>query len=172
MITTILQVLQADYRLFVHRHFMDVASTSQASSRHGSRGVATAVDSPRLTKKNSISICSFLREYDEYARELKECAQQITGGNLVSTDIEKPVQIKLCVNSEWLESFIDLEFILNADSYDSLEGVTLRNYLDSKASSVKDVVTIDMLDNIVEKNLRINMDEKDARFKTENLFVS
>lgn len=98
---------------------MDVASSIQASSRHGLRVVATTVDQPRLTNTNPIAISAFLWEYDQYAWEVKERSQQIAGDNRMSTDIPKPFHIKIRVNSEWLESVVDLGFIPAAKSYEA-----------------------------------------------------
>lgn len=44
-------------------------------------------------------------------------------------------------------------------------------YLESKAASSKDFVTIDMLDKIVDNHLQIDMAHRDARSRIENLFV-
>lgn len=129
---------------------MDVASSSQASKRQGSHVVATIPDQPRLTKTNSIAIHAFLREYDQYAREVNKIALQISGEDVLSTDISRPVQLKFCVNSEWLESVIHLRFIKGVTKYGDHTDNQLQMYPISKTESTKDVVTIDMLDKFVE----------------------
>lgn len=48
---------------------MDVALTSHASSRNGSRLIATGIEQPRLTKTDYASIHEVPREYHQYARE-------------------------------------------------------------------------------------------------------
>lgn len=151
---------------------MDVASSSQASHRQGSRVVATAVEHPRLTKTNSAAICMFLREYDQYDREVKERAQQIVCEQVLSTDVAKPVQHKFCVDSEWLESVIELDYIKGVKSYDELTDANLCEYLESKAEPSKSVVTTDMLDKIFEDSLRMDMTDNDARSRIEDLFVT
>lgn len=82
---------------------MDIASSSQDSPV-----VATAIDHPRLTKTEPSSIRSFLREYDQYTHEITARAQQLVNTAVVSTDVARPIQLKYCVPSEWLESVIDL----------------------------------------------------------------
>lgn len=83
---------------------------------------------------------------------MSERAQQITGEDVLSTDNAKPVQLKFGVNSIWLESVIDLEFIKGVTKYEDLTDDQLRTYLDSKTESSKDVLSIDMLDKIFEES--------------------
>ena len=94
---------------------MNVALSSQ-----GPRHVTTAVEHPRLTKTDAASVRLFLRAYEQYAREVNERARQVVGEDVISTEAAKPVQMKYCVNAEWLESLIDLDFIPNVSSYNSL----------------------------------------------------
>lgn len=94
---------------------MDIASSSQASRRQGPSVVATAVDHARLTKTNLTAIRSFRRDYNQYAREVSQRALQLTGGDLISTDVSKPAQLKFCENSEWLDSVIDFRFHWQGD---------------------------------------------------------
>lgn len=90
---------------------MDVASSIQAPIGQGTRIVATAVENPRLTKTDAASIQSFLRDYDQYSREIIERAKRLVGDQVTSTETSKPVQVRSCVNAEWLESVVDLCFI-------------------------------------------------------------
>lgn len=76
------------------------------------------------------------------------------------------------MNSEWLESVIDLGFIEKVTEYDNLTDDQLRTYLDSNVESSKDVITIDMLDKNLEDNMRMDMNDKDATSRIEKLFIS
>lgn len=64
--------------------------------------------------------------------EVKERDKQITGE---SKDLNKvkPVSLKYCVNQEWLQSMIELDFNDNVQSYEDLTEKLLRAYLNEKA---------------------------------------
>lgn len=151
---------------------MDVASSSQVFRRQGSPVVATSVDHLRLTKTNLTALLAFLLEYDDYTPEVTELVLQITGKDILLTVVAKPVQIKFCVNSEWLESLIDLNFIKKVTSYDNQTNDQLRKYLESEAEFLKDVVTMDMLDKIVEQSISITMNDKHAKSRIETSLPS
>lgn len=63
--------------------------------------------------------------------------------------------MKFWVNLERHEWIIDLGFISNVDNYDSPKDATTCNHLELQAASIKDVVTMNILDNIVEKNFEL-----------------
>lgn len=92
---------------------MDVASLRKASSRRGSRFVATTVGHPRLTKTNLSAIRAFLREYEHYAREVQERAQPLLDNTVSSTETSEPIQMNFCVKFDRLGLVADLGFIPN-----------------------------------------------------------
>lgn len=114
----------------------------------------------------------FLRLYDQYAREVNKRARQLVADDFVSAEVVNPVRLKYCVDSEWLESLIELEFIPDVTSYDELQDSHIGSYLDGKAEESKEVMTISVLDKLVENELRIDMSDKDARSRIETLFMS
>lgn len=124
--------------------------------------VATAVDHPRLPAADALSIRAFLRLYDQYATEIKECAYQFVAQDTVTTELINPVSLKFCVDAEWLEATISLSFIDRVTSVDTLIEHRLRSYLASKAIESKQVVTLVKLDDIVSQELCINMREGNA----------
>lgn len=133
--------------------------------------VSTTVDHPRLLKTDSAAIRSFLRSYDQYAKEVEERARQLSRHTVVTEPIS-PVHLKFCVDADWIESLLTLGFIADTSSYEDLTDELLRSYLEKKAEESKEVVTIDTLDKLVEDKLRIDMTDSDARSRIENLFVS
>lgn len=119
---------------------MNVTSSSQSSRR-----VATAVEHPRLTKTDAVSVRLLLRTYKQYARELNVRARQLVGEDVITTEATKSLQIKYCVNAEWLESLINLDFIFNVCSYDAINESQLEQYLTKNAEESKDLVNINSL---------------------------
>lgn len=99
-------------------------------------------------------------------------AKQLAGDMVFAPEATKPVQRKFCVDSEWLKTVIGLGFIPDVDSYEDLVGDDLHTYLESMAAASRDVMTIDILDQIVRQNLKIDMRDKDVRSRIKNLFVS
>lgn len=97
---------------------------------------------------------------------------QLTGGDITMTDVARPGQLKLCVNSERLESAIDLAFIEKLMKYKDLTDNQLRIYLNSKVESPKDIVTINTLDMMVEDDLRMDINDKDKTSQIGSVIIS
>lgn len=57
-------------------------------------------------------------------------------------------------------------------TYDNLTEKRLQKYADDKLIESREVVTLDVLDDLVTKILRINMADSNAQSRIENLFVS
>lgn len=144
---------------------------TQRNTASTSNYVATTVDHPRLVNVDAPSIRVFLRAYDQYATEVTQRAKQLVGDNFVTSEVVTPVNLKFCVDAEWLESMIELDFIEDVDSYDGLSDGILRAYLEKKAETAKDVITMSVLDEIVRKDLRMNMHDANATSRIESVFV-
>ena len=84
---------------------------SSTPAANSSKFVATSVDHPRLTEADASSIRVFLRAYDQYATELKERSRQVLSEDSLSTEVVKPVNLKFCVDAEWLESTVGNRFL-------------------------------------------------------------
>lgn len=153
---------------------MDVeSSTSRPTSGQGSRFFSTAVEHPRLAKTDAASVRLFLRRpNDQYVCIGKERARQIVGQEAISSEAATPLQMKFCVDAEWLGSLIELHFLPEVPSYDEVNDEQLRDYLSKKAEESKNVETIETLDLIVENELHTDMEDKDARSRIQTLFVS
>lgn len=130
------------------------------------------VDHSRLKTTDAASIRYFLRAYDNYAKEVQERARQLVARNVVTNEVVTPVNLKFCVDSKWLESLIALNFIDKVSTYYDLSDSQLRSFLEKKAKESKEVVTLNMLDNIVKRELHTNMQDPNAKSRTENLFIS
>lgn len=86
-------------------------------------------------------------------------------------EITRPVSLKICVDAEYLESGIALGIIAAAD-YDSLSNVGLRTYLETSAQETKESINLETLDHIVDEELRLEIFDRNAKSRMENLFVS
>lgn len=73
---------------------------------------------------------------------------------------------------DWVESLIALNFIEDVESYETLEDKTLRKFLEDESKESKEVLSMDILDDIVSKELRTNMSDRNAKSRMRNLFVS
>lgn len=67
---------------------------------------------------------------------------------------------------------MDLDYIPEVSSYDSLQDMQLPKFQEKKARDLKEVVPIDTSENLVEEEIQINMTDRDSRSLTETLFVS
>ena len=133
--------------------------------------MSATVDHPRLVKQDPNSIRIFLRLYDQYTNEVLARALQLSDSEQPA-EAGKPVDLKFCVEPEYLESAIALGFIPGVLSYRQLDDTTLRAFLDKKAEECKESVTLSSLDNFVSKNLKMDMQDSSAVSRMQSLFVS
>ena len=133
--------------------------------------ISITVSHPRLVETDAESIRTFLRKYDKYCHEIRSRALQIAGGS-GAADAVKPIDLKFCIDVEYLESSIALGFIPGVDSYETLTDTEVRNFLNSRAVESKEVVTLDKLDKIVDGELRTNMRNNNATARMKDLFAS
>lgn len=114
----------------------------------------------------------FMRRYDHYATEIKSRAHQLAFEDATTTEAVRPVNLKIFVDSEWLESAVSLGFIDGADTVEDLTDELLRKYLEKKAEEKKELFTVSTLDAIIQKELTMDMYDKSAKSRMESLFTS
>ena len=149
-----------------------VSQTSDAAAdAAGSKFVATSVYHPRLLRVDAESIRIFLQMYEQYKREVEFHAQQLTVGG-ITTETVRLVKLKFCVDLEITESALALGFISGFTDYDKLTDDALMIYLEEKAQDSRDSVTLETLDGLVRVGFRMYMSDKDAKSRTEALFMS
>lgn len=135
--------------------------------------VVVLVNHPCLLKTVPGSIRKFLQNYDQYARTEIARAKKLhlSISSTMFTDAVKPVDLKFCVDEHYLILAIALDFIKKVESFEALTNERLRTYLAEEAEESKNAVIIESLDALVEKELNINMENKNARFCMQGLFV-
>jgi len=148
----------------------EVSHASVAASTAPS--VTTLVSHPRLLRTDADSIRVFLRLYDQYCCEVVARVQKITQSGTVMTESVRPVNLKYCVDPEYLESVIALGFLKDVDDYESLSDETLRSYLDDKAKQCEEAATLDSLEKVVGAELQMYMTDPDARSRMECLLAA
>ena len=75
------------------------------------------------------------------------------------TEAITPVNLSFCVDPDWLESLVSLGFMEGVTTTKELDDSTLRAYLEAEAEESKEVVNLKTLDEIVNRELRINMED-------------
>lgn len=88
--------------------------------------VSTSVDHPHLERLDSESIRIFLRRYDDYCKEVTARAEQLLASSTVTTEPIRPVSLTFCIDSEQIQSALDLGFIEGVEEYEKTW--TIRNY--------------------------------------------
>ena len=136
----------------------------------GNLNISTNINHPTLRKHDAESIRIFLRKYDQYVTEIVERSAQY--GDVDAAGTARPVQLKFCVDSEYLASAIDLGFVDGVDTIEELTDPLLRAYLEKKAETSKETVTLSALDKMVEKHLSMNMSDPSATSRMQGLFIS
>lgn len=125
----------------------------------------------RLTKTDTSSIRVFLQAYDQYIMEVKVRGERLPAKNVVCTKLSRSANIKFCVDVEWVESLTALAFFDDVLTYDILAEWCYQNFLDENSIASKKVATLDVLDDLVEKKLRIYLVGSISQSWIENLFV-
>lgn len=155
------------------------SSSSPADITTKSGNVAVSVDHPLLEKTDPASIRVFLQRYDQYCRTVVARAKQLTSSSSLddastptTTEAISPVELKYCVSAEHFTSCIMLGFMEGVTSFATLTNTQLRKYLDKQAEESKEAVTLEGLDDIISKELVMNMANKNARSRMEGLFIS
>lgn len=82
------------------------------------------------------------------------------------------VKLKFCVDPELLQSETVLGFIDDATDVETLSDTVLRQSLDKIAEEKKDSITVTELDNIVDKELKMDMSDKSSRARMKTLFIN
>ena len=134
--------------------------------------VAFSVDHPRLTNTNPKAIRVFLSRYDQYSKEVTARALQLSVVNSTTTEPARPVSMTYCVDSEWLQSYIDLEYIPDVETPHDLTDTKLRLYLESEAEEEKHTTTMTEIDAIIKRELVMNMSNSSSRSRMKSLFTS
>lgn len=98
--------------------------------------------------------------------------------NLLLGTLYRPRRLLLLVlsfgwmaNGEWVEPLIDLDFSDSVKFYADLLDSVLWTYLDNESKKTKKIVTLDVLDELVKKELRMNMVDSNANSRVKNLFT-
>lgn len=110
--------------------------------------VPVSVNHPRLDNVDLETIRVLLSLYDQYCTEMKKRAKQLPSSS-TTTDEVGPVDLKFCVDPEYLEYAITLDYIEGVESYQELSDSVLLYYLEDQAAESNDSVTLEGLDAIV-----------------------
>lgn len=84
----------------------------------------------------------------------------------------RPVDLKFCVDVEFSESTIAIDFIAGLTNYDELTDEQVRTFLKDCTKQAKEVVMLDMLVKIVQTDLRTKMKTSNSNAQMEDLFSS
>lgn len=84
----------------------------------------------------------------------------------------RSVDLKFCIDVDFLESTITLGFIKNMSSCDDLLKKNVRTFLKERAQESKSAVTLQRLDKIVKDEPRKKMKKSDAKARMQDLLAS
>lgn len=82
----------------------------------------------------------------------------------------RPVELRFCMDVEYLEPVIDLGFIDGVAPYEDLDSTALRKYVDKTAEKYKQEVTLEALDTIIRKQLHMDMKDRNAKSRMHSIF--
>ena len=132
--------------------------------------LSTPVDHPKLDDLKAENIRRFLAEYDNYANELKARGNQV--GDSAKVETTRPVQLKLCVDVDVLESMVESDLFTGVTTSESLTDEILRKQLEKMSVVKKADLTLAQFTEMVEKILKMDMSDPSAESRMTNLFIS
>lgn len=149
-------------------------SHSKDLSNLQTSNMAMSVPNPFLRQTEPASIRAFFRQYDQYCRTVIAHAKKLhhaDGPSTTTTEAVLPMQLKYYVDAQHFTSCIALDFIDDVTSFGDMTGEQLRAYLNSEEEESKEAVTLEILDELIEKKLGMNMDNKNNKSRMQGLFA-
>lgn len=129
------------------------------------------IDQSKLESYHSTSIRLFLRWYRHCHKEVVQRATKLGGFNTITDESIFPVELRYCVNADWLDFIIDFGPIVDVLHYDGIHDVQLNINFESKEQEDEDGVTIKALDNFAWNDSRF-VNDSNAGSRIKNLFAS
>lgn len=117
-------------------------------------------------------IRTFLHRYDQYTNNVLAREKQLatTGESTVTNESVRSVNLKFCVDGDFIESSITLGFIDAGTDYNSLTDEQVRKFLDDSCQESKDSMTLESLDAFSDRDLRTVMEITNAATHLQGLF--
>lgn len=94
------------------------------------------------------------------------------GPSTLTTELLRPVVLTFFVSVEFLESSIALGFLPKVDHYYTLSDKDVLIFFNDRAKECKGIVTLEKLDEIISRYLRINIRNSNATACMQNLLAS
>ena len=150
---------------------MHASDPSLPRNARGNEMIAltTTINNPKMWKLNAVSIRLFLRKYEAYKTEIQARALQL--GSSANTYSIQPIHVKYCMDTQMLQSALDLQLIPNATRYKALTEDCLLDFLESEAEYAQTMLSLSDTANIVSSSLRMDMKNKCAKSRMQNLFI-
>eukprot|EP00171_Calliarthron_tuberculosum_P009515 IDg9515t1 len=131
-----------------------------------SANLSSTVVPPHFERTDVESIRLLLHRYDTYRNYGKTRAQSFGLKELKCL----PVALKYCIDLEYIYASIELGLLVT-DVNDSLEYSNLRAYLEPKAVESTDNTSIELLDELVRKELMMDMSDTNAMVRMQKFFI-
>lgn len=96
-------------------------------------------------------------------------ARQLTNKAL-TTEAVRPVELKFCVEAEFLESSVALDFISDMYHYTQITNEQVPSLIDERCKESKETVTLEQLDTTVLQKLQVYMKNNNAKVRMQDLF--
>lgn len=132
--------------------------------------IGVSLDHPGLVHTDPGSIRAFLIKHDQYNHAVLACARQLTYGSL-TTEAVTPIDLKYCVDVEFLQANIGLGF-LEANPHDDLTDDFERAFLEEGGGESKEHINIYQLNKMLAAHLCTNMRNNNAAARMKDLFKS
>lgn len=145
------------------------------TSKVQSSNVVMTVSNLFLRKPDTASIRAFPNQYDQHFQTVIARAKQIQSAEGTSTTKLEAILsmlLKYCVDAQHFISCMALGFIEKVTSFDKMTFEQLRLYLQSEVEESKDFITVEALEEMGEKKLKINEDKENARSRMQDLFAN
>lgn len=143
--------------------------TSQSTTRK-SNIIFRLVEHPFFKVTNFSTIRVSLCAIDQFARKIQDRPHQLSILE-ASSEAFTLLHFKFRVDIEWIEGLLTLNFLVRISPHEGSTNNVLGEYLKQKPKESKRVFSLIILDNLLQKELYINMSNRTTKFWSKNLFV-
>lgn len=153
------------------------ASPSRDYSDLKNSSVVISAPCPIIHQTDLASVRAYLKQYGQYYRASAVVArakqlQSAEGSTTTTTNAVLLMQIKYCVDAQQFTLLIDLGFIDNFKLFDDMTDDQLQAYPHSEAKDSKEVVALEGFDELIEKKLKMHMNNRNSKSRRQELFAN
>lgn len=133
-------------------------------------GPSSTIDHLRLISVDARKIRIFLIHFDQYERKIHARASQLNYDEKQRDSI-RPVNLKLCLDLELLDSALAVGYLPTAEKYEDVDDKELCVFLENETQKRRTTISTTNVDGIVDSELRTEINVRSTATQMKVLFV-